>query len=249
VKDTAGRVVLINRRYRAMLGLSNEQIVGLSEAEIFPPLVAQARQAADQRVLASSETVEFEEYLDTPDGLRVGILMQFPIADTHGNLVAIGGIWHDITAIKQAEEENAYLQDQVIVAQHIALRDVSSPLCPLTRDVLLMPLVGAIDHDRAGLIMGTLLEGVAANQARIVILDITGVPEMDAQVAAALLRSAQAVRLLGAQVVLTGISTAMAQALVHLGVDLSSLVTRGSLQGGIMYAFGALQRVTNGGAS
>jgi anti-anti-sigma factor len=134
----------------------------------------------------------------------------------------------------------------VIVAQHIALRDVSSPLCPLTSDVLLMPLVGAIDNDRAKLIMNTLLQGVAANRARIVILDITGVPEMDAQVAAALLRSAQAVRMLGAQLVLTGISTQMAQALVHLGVDLSALITRGSLQGGITYAFGELQRATNG---
>jgi anti-anti-sigma regulatory factor len=69
---------------------------------------------------------------------------------------------------------------------------------------------------------------------------------MDAQVAAALLRSAQAVRMLGAQLVLTGISTQMAQALVHLGVDLSALITRGSLQGGITYAFGALKRATNG---
>ncbi len=245
VKDTAGRIVLINRRYRAMIGLGNEQIVGASEAELFPPHIAQAREEADQRVLERMETVEFEEYIDTPDGLRVGILMQFPIADAQGKPVAIGGIWHDITAIKQAEEENAYLQDQVIVAQHIALRDVSSPLCPLTSDVLLMPLVGAIDNDRAKLIMNTLLQGVAANRARIVILDITGVPEMDAQVAAALLRSAQAVRMLGAQLVLTGISTQMAQALVHLGVDLSTLITRGSLQGGITYAFGELQHVAH----
>jgi rsbT co-antagonist protein RsbR len=249
VKDTAGHVILLNRRYRAMIGLSNEQIVGASEAELFPPHVARTRQEADLRVIDSKETVEFEEFLDTPDGLRAGILMQFPIADAHGKLVAIGGIWHDITAIKQAEEENAYLQDQVIVAQHIALRDVSSPLCPLTDDVLLMPLVGAIDNDRAGLIMGTLLEGVATHQARIVILDITGVPEMDAQVAAALLRSAQAVRLLGAQLVLTGISTRMAQAIVQLGIDMSTVITRGSLQGGITYAFGAIQYATNGTAS
>jgi anti-anti-sigma factor len=246
VKDIQGRVVLINRRYRAMLGLDTEQIIGVSEADLFPPHVARTRSDADQRVLTSRETVEFEEFLDTPDGLRAGIMIEFPIADTHGNLIAIGGVWHDITAIKQAEEENAYLQDQVIVAQHIALRDVSSPLCPLTDDVLLMPLVGAIDAERADLILRTLLEGVANQGARIAILDITGVPEMDAQVAAALLRAAQAVRLLGAQLVLTGISTEMARALVHLGADLSMLITRGSLQGGISYAFGALPRIANG---
>jgi anti-anti-sigma regulatory factor len=84
--------------------------------------------------------------------------------------------------------------------------------------------------------MESLLEGVAHHQAETAILDITGVSVVDTQVANALIQAAQAVKLLGAQVVLTGIGPAMAQTLVGLGADLSSIVTRGNLQSGIAYA-------------
>jgi anti-anti-sigma regulatory factor len=84
--------------------------------------------------------------------------------------------------------------------------------------------------------MDSLLQGIAANHAQIAIIDITGVPVVDSQVADALVRAARAVRLLGARVVLTGIRPEVAQTLVGLGIDLSGIVTRGSLQSGIAYA-------------
>jgi anti-anti-sigma regulatory factor len=84
--------------------------------------------------------------------------------------------------------------------------------------------------------METLLEGVGAHRAAIAILDITGVSVVDTQVANALIRAAQAVRLLGAQVMLTGISPQVAQTLVQLGADLSSITTYSSLQTGIVKA-------------
>jgi anti-anti-sigma regulatory factor len=99
-----------------------------------------------------------------------------------------------------------------------------------------MPLIGSIDSGRAQMIMETLLEGVAHYQAELVILDITGVQIVDTQVAQAFIQAAQAVRLLGAQVMLTGIQPQIAQTLVHLGVDLSGLQTAGSLQAGIAFA-------------
>jgi rsbT co-antagonist protein RsbR len=99
-----------------------------------------------------------------------------------------------------------------------------------------MPLVGAIDSRRVQQIMDTLLTGVADYGATKVILDITGVPIVDTQVANALLRAARAVTLLGAQTVLTGVRPEVAQTLVGLGVDLSGIVTLGTLQDGIAYA-------------
>jgi anti-anti-sigma regulatory factor len=84
--------------------------------------------------------------------------------------------------------------------------------------------------------METLLDGVAQQRARLVILDITGVTVVDSQVAQALIRAAQAVKLLGARVMLTGIQPQIAQTLVHLGVDLSGIQTRSSLQAGIATA-------------
>ncbi len=99
-----------------------------------------------------------------------------------------------------------------------------------------MPLIGAIDSARAQQIMETLLEGVAQHRSDVVILDITGVQVVDTQVANALLQAAQAVKLLGAQVILTGIRPHIAQTLVSLGVDLRGIVTRSTLQTGVAYA-------------
>ncbi len=127
-------------------------------------------------------------------------------------------------------------RQQALDAQHNALRELSTPLIPLTDGVVIMPLIGTIDSQRAQQVMETLLEGVARHQSRLVILDITGVSVVDTQVAQAFIQSAQAVRLLGAQVMLTGIQPQIAQTLVHLGVDLSGIQTRSSLQEGIAAA-------------
>ena len=128
------------------------------------------------------------------------------------------------------------MEEQVLAAQREALRELSTPLIPITDDVVIMPLIGTIDSGRAQLVMETLLDGVAQQQARLVILDITGVPVVDSQVAQALIRAAQAVKLLGARVMLTGIQPQIAQTLVHLGVDLSGIQTQSSLQAGIAAA-------------
>jgi rsbT co-antagonist protein RsbR len=93
-----------------------------------------------------------------------------------------------------------------------------------------MPLIGSVDSGRAQQVMEALLEGIASYQADTVILDITGVSVVDTQVANALVQTAQAVRLLGAQILLTGIGPTMAQTLVHLGADLQSMQTWASLQ-------------------
>jgi anti-anti-sigma factor len=148
----------------------------------------------------------------------------------------MAGIVRDMSEQVQAEEERAALQQQIISAQRDALRELSTPLIPISEKVVIMPLLGTIDSQRAQMVMETLLEGVAQHQARLAILDITGVPVVDTQVAQALVSAARAVRLLGAQVMLTGIQPQIAQTLVHLGVDLGGITTRSSLQSGIVDA-------------
>jgi PAS domain S-box-containing protein len=155
-------------------------------------------------------------------------------------------IMRDATEQIRTEQERATLHEQVIQAQEAALRELSTPLIPLTDDLVAMPLIGTIDSNRAQLVIETLLAGVAASRATTAILDITGVQVVDTQVANALLRAAQAVKLLGAQVVLTGIRPEIAQTLVGLGLDLSGIVTRATLQSGIAFA---LAGRTIGGAS
>jgi PAS domain S-box-containing protein len=146
------------------------------------------------------------------------------------------GVAHDLTERKRAAEEHARLQERIIQAQAATLAELSTPLIPISDHVVVMPLIGAIDSDRAQLVLETLLHGIERNHARVAILDITGVPLVDTQVAKSLITAAQAVRLLGARIVLTGIRPEVAQTLVGLGVDLGDIVTHSTLQSGIAYA-------------
>ncbi len=160
------------------------------------------------------------------------------VFDQAGNAVAIEGFITDITAERQAAAERQALNERIIAAQEAALRELSTPVIPISAGVIAMPLIGSIDTARAQQIIESLLEGVNTSGAQIVILDVTGVPVVDTQVANTLLRSAQAVRLLGAEVLLTGIRPEVAQTIVGLGLDLSHIRTLASLQDGILYALG-----------
>ena len=154
----------------------------------------------------------------------------------------IASVVRDLTEQQLAEQERVRLQEQVILAQQAALRELSTPLIPIAEGVVAMPLIGSIDSGRAQMVVEELLSGVANNRASTAIVDITGVPVVDTQVAGALVRAAQAVELLGARVLLTGIRPEVAQTLVGIGVNLGSIITRSTFQDGITFALGQRAR-------
>lgn len=158
------------------------------------------------------------------------------LRDEGGQVLGAFSQIEDVTEMLRAETALRESQEQLIQAQEAALRELSTPLIPLDEGVVAMPLIGAIDSVRAQQVIETLLEGVSVHHARVAILDITGVSVVDTQVANGLIRAAQAVKLLGAQVVLTGIRPEVAQTLVGLGVELTGIATRSSLRAGIQYA-------------
>jgi rsbT co-antagonist protein RsbR len=123
------------------------------------------------------------------------------------------------------------------VARHqAAIRELSTPVIRMYDGVLLLPLVGTVDSHRAEQVMETLLTRVADDQAKAVIIDIAGVPVVDTRVADHLLKTTSAVRLLGAETILTGISAQVARTIVQLGVDISSMHTRSRLADGMELA-------------
>ncbi len=142
----------------------------------------------------------------------------------------------DITARKRAEQAEADRQQEIIRIQAQAIEELSTPLIPITNEILVMPLIGMMDSMRAKQVMETLLNGLAASRGKFAIIDITGVPVVDTAVASAILRAAHAARLLGTEVILTGIRPEVAQTLVHIDANLSSIITRGTLQSGIQHA-------------
>ena len=158
--------------------------------------------------------------------------------DDAGNLLEIQGIIRDVTAQREAQQEaeRAARQEHMLDVQRAVIRELSTPLLPLAEGVLLLPLVGSLDSARINQMTEILLHGVHEHRAHMTILDVTGVPVMDSQVADMLVQAARSTHLLGAQVILTGISPNIAETLVHLGVDLQGIITRRSLQEGIAYA-------------
>ena len=110
-----------------------------------------------------------------------------------------------------------------------------------------MPLSGVIDTTRATLLMQSLLWAIEQHSAETVIMDVTGVPIIDTQVARALLQTAGAARLLGAQTILVGLRPELAQTIVGLGVTFTNLVTRADLQSGISYTMQRRQRHMSNG--
>jgi rsbT co-antagonist protein RsbR len=221
-----------NRQFARDLGLdSPDEIVGKRDADLpWQPGEAEAFRTTDQRVMttdaAESDSDETAIY---PDGSQEWFeTHKLPLHDRAGHVNGILATYINITERKLAQ--------RTVQAQTALLTELSTPVIPLSDDVLVMPLIGAIDTRRAQQVMEALLEGVAATQARFAILDITGVPVVDTQVANTLVRVAQAVGLLGARVVLTGIRPEVAQTLVGLGVDLHGVATQSTLQSGIAYA-------------
>lgn len=125
------------------------------------------------------------------------------------------------------------------------LREVSTPIVPLYRGILLAPLIGTLDTSRAYDLNEKLLRGVIEAKAQIVILDISGVPLFDTTTAEHLLRTAGAAKLLGAEMVLVGLSPEVAQTVVGLGISLDRVTTRRSLQDGFSYALSKLGYVVS----
>lgn len=128
------------------------------------------------------------------------------------------------------------LQADIIGAQQNLIRELSTPIIPISDSVLVVPLIGTIDTLRASQIIAAVLEAVSKQNTQTLILDITGVPVVDTSVLHHLLQTVSAARLLGTTVLLVGIAPEVAQTIVQLGVDLSSIVTRSTLRAGLEYA-------------
>jgi rsbT co-antagonist protein RsbR len=124
-------------------------------------------------------------------------------------------------------------RERVIRQQQEAIRELSTPVLQVRERLLILPIIGVLDSQRARQVTEQLLRGIRTNRAKVVVIDITGVPQIDSTVANNLVQTVEASRLMGASVIITGLSSEIAQTLVTIGVDLSKMNAVGDLQGGI----------------
>ena len=127
-------------------------------------------------------------------------------------------------------------RERVIRQQQEAIRELSTPVLQVRERLVILPIIGVLDSQRARQLTEQLLRGIRTHRAKVVVIDITGVPEIDSTVANHLVQTVEASRLMGASVVITGLSPDIALTLVTIGVDLSKMNAVGDLQGGIEHA-------------
>jgi rsbT co-antagonist protein RsbR len=121
----------------------------------------------------------------------------------------------------------------VIREQQAAIRELSTPVLQVRDRLVILPIIGMLDSQRARQLTEQLLHAIQTNRAKVVVIDITGVASIDVTVANHLVQTVKASRLMGASAIITGLSSGIAQTLVDLGVDLSMMRTVGDLQGGL----------------
>jgi len=223
-------------RWCESLGYTQEEIaphIDSWASLVHPDDLARAQEALKAHWEGRTAVYQAEDRLKMKDGSYRWSLDQGTVVswDADGKPLKMIGIDINIHERKIAE--------LTIKEQARRIMEMSTPLIPINDEVVVMPLVGMIDPSRAQQILTSLLEGLSQRRAKVAILDITGVSDMDSHVASVLVNMAKAVQLLGSQIVLTGIRPEVATLLIQFDVDWRNIVVRGTLQSGIAYATGA----------
>lgn len=233
--DDKGSVETFNRAAERIFGYSPDDVIGRNIKMLMPA------------PFADEHDGYLKNYKETREAKIIGIGREvigrrndgtvFPMDLAVTEMTAGGqkkyvGIVRDISERKEAEN--------LIARQSDALMELSTPAIKIWDGVVLLPLIGVIDTNRAQQIIENLLDSVVANEARVVIVDVTGVPIIDTTVAQHLLKTIGAAGMLGANVILTGISPEIAQTLVRLRVDFSDIHTCGTLRAGVSEALASV---------
>lgn len=147
-----------------------------------------------------------------------------------------------LIALDQSLAISTYLasREMVIEAQTAEIMELSTPVVQVWQGVVAAPIIGTLNSERTQHFMERLLERIVETRSPVALIDITGVPAIDTSTAQHLIDTINAVKLLGSQVVITGVRPAIAQTLVHLGIDLTGVITRSSLASGLQVALDAL---------
>jgi anti-anti-sigma factor len=249
---TDGFIVGANQRYATLFHADLQHVIGIYNI-LEDPMVETALggKARHEEVLRGAIVTPppfpySTEAVDVVLEQRVQLWVQtteFPIANLDGEIEFRGIFIIDVTAQVQQQQafeatrQEVQVQQAEIESQRATIRELSTPIIQVWEGILTVPLVGAIDSQRATSILENLLAAIVHYQAESVILDITGVAMVDTTVASYLISTTQACRLLGCEAALVGISPTIAQTLVHLGLDMAEIETRANLRAGIAWAF------------
>jgi PAS domain S-box-containing protein len=229
--DPSGKVISWTAAAERLKGWQAHEIIGQHFSRFYPADdVAAGKTDMELRAAARDGRFEDEGWRVRKDGTRFWANVVITcLKDGDGTVRGFGKITRDLTE-RKANEEKIKRQAQEI------LEMAAVPVVQVWEGVVLVPLIGTLDSQRTQQLMERVLNRVTETNSPVALLDITGVPSIDTQTAQHLIETTAAVRLLGAEVILTGVRPAIAQTLVHLGIDLSNVTTRSSLSAGLRVA-------------
>jgi PAS domain S-box-containing protein len=234
--DIDGNVLTWNSAAERLKGWKPAEIVGQNFSRFYPPEdIAKGKTVMELKVAGEEGRFEDEGWRVRKDGSRFWAnVIITALRDKDGKLRGFGKVTRDLTDRRQNEEK---IKKQ---AQEI-LEMATVPVVQVWEGIVLVPLIGTLDSQRTQQLMERLLHRVTETASPIALVDITGVPTIDTQTAQHLIETISAVRLLGADVILTGVRPVIAQTLVHLGIDLANVITRSSLTAGLRMALTILK--------
>jgi PAS domain S-box-containing protein len=226
-----GKITDVNHVTEAITGLGRETLVGTDFSDYFT--VPQLARDGYERVFSDGQVVDYPLDLRHSSGRVTPVLYNAAVyRDESGAVTGVFAAARDISEQRLAEQR-IRMQSQEIL-------ELSTPVIQLWDGIVAVPLIGNLDSQRTQLFMERLLERIVETNSPMALVDIMGVPTIDTETAQHLIETITAVRLLGAQVVLTGVRPVIAQTLVHLGIDLSGITTRSSMAGGLKVALESL---------
>jgi len=229
--DPEGKIISWGAGAERLKGYRADEIIGQHFSRFYSKEDVQRGKPENELKVATAEgRFEDEGWRVRKDGTRFWAnVVLTALRDKTGNLRGFGKVTRDLSERKEAEER---IKRQ---AQEI-LEMATVPVVQVWTGVLLVPLIGTLDSQRSQQLMERLLKRIADTGSPVALLDITGVPAIDTQTAQHLIETISAVRLVGAEVVVTGVRPSIAQTLVHLGIELSNITTRSSLSAGLRKA-------------
>lgn len=229
--DPEGRVLTWSSAAERLKGWKAGEIIGQHISRFYPPEdVQKGKVEMELKTAAAEGRFEDEGWRVRKDGTRFWAnVIVTALRDSDGKLRGFGKVTRDLSERRLAEEKIKRQAQEIFEMATV-------PVVQVWQGVVLVPLIGTLDSQRTQQLMEKLLHRVTETGSSVALIDITGVPTIDTQTAQHLIETISAVRLLGAEVVLTGVRPVIAQTLVHLGIDLANVITRSSLTAGLRMA-------------
>jgi rsbT co-antagonist protein RsbR len=231
IVDSDGRMVLVNRQTEDLFGFAREELVG-EAVEILVPERFRARHPTHRdgffaHPRARSMGANLDLFGLRRDGSEFPVEISLSPLETDRGLLVSAAI-RDVTKRREQERRIRLQRDSIL--------ELSTPVLQVWDKVLVLPVIGSLDSNRAARLTENLLNKIGESQSEIIIVDISGVPAIDTQVAQHLLRTMQAAMLMGAMSIISGVRAETAQAMVHLGIELNRIECRNTLRDALQLA-------------